>query len=369
MDPTEILERTTKGRLRVLNERLAPGHLLFGPRHIVLGVNNFCNLRCVMCDVGTGDDGTNFGANLVGAKTRSMPIELFRRIADEAAGLHPRPKLALAFTEPLAWKPLGEALDYARSLGLRVSVTSNGLLLMAKAQELAEGRCSELAISLDGPAPIHDAIRRRKGSYARAVEGIEGLSAMPGAPPVSIYCTITERNIGWLRSFLDGLKGLGLKRVGLIHNNFITEELAALHNGAYAGLLGATASNVFEASPTEIDVEVLSAELTEIAAGSYPFPVLIQPGLTTAQELTTYYRRPEQFIGRRCNDINRILMIDPDGEAIPAHGRCFRFPVANVRDRSLREIWNHPNLAAARQTLNRAGGLLPACSRCCGGFN
>ena len=69
-------------RLRALNERLFPDRLVFGPTHVILGVNNFCNLRCVMCDVGTGNSETNFGANLVGAQTRSMPIELFRHIAD-----------------------------------------------------------------------------------------------------------------------------------------------------------------------------------------------------------------------------------------------------------------------------------------------
>ena len=37
--------------------------------------------------------------------------------------------LGFAFTEPLAWKPLGEALAYAAGLGLHATVTTNGLLL------------------------------------------------------------------------------------------------------------------------------------------------------------------------------------------------------------------------------------------------
>src|ERR1700744_3864740 len=97
-------------RARRLNERALPGHMLFGPRHIVLGVNNFCNLRCVMCDVGTGHSATNFGGNLMGAHTRSMPMTLFRRIAQETAEFYPAAKLGFAFTEPLAWAPLAEAV-------------------------------------------------------------------------------------------------------------------------------------------------------------------------------------------------------------------------------------------------------------------
>lgn len=356
-------------RLRALNERLLPGHLMFGPKHVVLGVNNFCNLRCVMCDVGTGNAKTNFGANLVGAKTRSMPVELFRHIADQVARYYPHAKLAFAFTEPLAWPPLAQAIAYAQTLGLSASVTSNGLLLPRRAAELAEAGCAELAISLDGPEAVHDAIRRHKGSYRRAIEGISAITALPGAPAVSVYCTITDLNVGSLHSCVEGLRGLRLRRVGLIHNNFVTEDLAAVHNRTYGAILAVTPSNVFETDPTRIDIETLSDELSRIAATDYPFEVATQPRLTSADDLRTYYRQPGTFIGRRCNDINRIIMIDADGEAIPAHGRCFRFPVANIRDTSLRDIWNHAELAAARRVLNRAGGLLPACSRCCGGFN
>src|ERR1700679_3782855 len=122
--------------LRKANERLLPGNLIFGPAHIVLGVNNFCNLHCRMCDVGTGNDETNFGANLVGAKTRSMPLELFRQIADEVAATWPRAHLGFVYTEPLAWQPLGEALAYASQRGLYTSVTTNGLLLPRRAQEI-----------------------------------------------------------------------------------------------------------------------------------------------------------------------------------------------------------------------------------------
>jgi MoaA/NifB/PqqE/SkfB family radical SAM enzyme len=355
-------------RLRALNERLLPGRLVFGPTHVILGVNNFCNLRCVMCDVGTGNSETNFGANLVGARSRSMPIDLFRHIADAVVAFCPGAQLAFAFTEPLAWPPIGEALAMAKARGLSSSVTTNGLLLMRHLDDLAHGRCRELAVSLDGPQDVHDAIRRRPGSYARAVEGIEALAARPGAPDISVYCTITELNVGSLRLFLREMGRLPLKRVGLLHNNFVTEGLAEAHNALYGGPLHATASNVFLTDPARIDLELLAEELQEIERTAYPFGVRIQPGLTSLEALETYYRRPETPVGRACHDVSRMLMIDADGEAIPVHGRCFRFPIGNIREQSLASIWNHTQLAELRRALHRAGGLLPACSRCCSGF-
>lgn len=338
------------------------------PAHVVLGVNNFCNLHCVMCDVGTGNGDTNFGANLTGAKTRSMPMELFRLVADDMAGFCPDARLGFAFTEPLAWKPLGEALAYASSLGLFATVTTNGLLLPRRAAELAGGRCRELFVSLDGPAAIHDDIRRHIGSFARAVDGIRLISALPGAPEISVFCTISEYNVGYLGQFLCEIRDLPLKRVGFIHNNFVTPAQADQHNIAFGGTFDATASNTFQSDPARIDVERLAGELSEIKASVYPFNVAVQPDIISSAGLNTYYRHPEIFIGNRCNDAGRILMIDADGESIPVHGRCYRFPIANIRDVGLSRLWVHESIVSLRRALADAGGLLPACSRCCGGF-
>lgn len=354
--------------LRRVNERYLPEHLFFGPTHVVLGVNNFCNLRCVMCDVGTGNDETNFGANLVGAKARSMPLELFRRIADEMADFCPTAHLAFSFTEPLAWPPLVDALKYAQDRGLYASVTTNGLLLPRRAEQIVAAGCVNLSVSLDGPQATHDRIRRRVGSFAKAVEGIRVVAAMQGAPNMGVFCTISEWNVGHLRQFLCDMSDLPIKRVGLMHNNFITGPQAQNHNVFFEGAFHATPSNIFESDPTKMDLELLSVELTEIAKSKYPFPVTIQPNRIEVSDLHTYYLRPDVFIGRRCHDATRILMIDSDGEAIPVHGRCFRFPIANIRTHSLKQIWNHEKQSELRRTLRRAGGLLPACSRCCSGF-
>jgi len=346
----------------------APAEPASRPAHVVLGVNNFCNLRCVMCDVGTGNGETNFGGNLTGASARSMPIDLFRRIVDDMADFCPDARLGLAFTEPLAWRPLGEALAYASAIGLYTTVTTNGLVLPRRAGELAGGRCRELFVSLDGPEAVHDRIRRHPGSYARAVEGIKAVSALEGAPDISVFCTITEWNVGTLKDFLLGMSSLPLKQVGLMHNNFVTGAQAEAHNLIHGADFTATASNVFDSDPGRIDLDRLASELGEIGASTFPMKVRIQPNLAALDDLITYYHRPEVFIGRRCNDVHRIMMIDSDGEAIPVHGRCYRYPIANIHDTSLQDIWGHEKIAALRTALDQAGGLLPACSRCCGGF-
>jgi Fe-coproporphyrin III synthase len=356
-------------RVRRLNEIILPGHMMFGPAHVVLGVNNFCNLRCVMCDVGTGNSETNFGSNLTGAKVRSMPWDTFKLVADEAHGLWPRAHLSFVYTEPLAWPLIGRALHYARKLGQWTSITTNGLLLPRWAKEIVSARCGAVSVSLDGPQDIHDRIRRKIGSFARAVEGITTLASLPDRPRIGVYCAISEYNVGSLRQFLDDIRDLPLQEVGLLHTNFVTTQQAEDHNRKFGDVLYATPSNVFEVDPARVDLTQLSDELLEISASRYKFNVRISPNFSSLQDLSVYYRHPEIPMGRECRDAFKSLMVDPDGEIIPVHGRCYRFPIANVHDGDLKSVWNHEKVSRLRKLLSQSGGLLPACTRCCSAFS
>ena len=357
-------------RIKRLNEVIAPGHLLFGPHHIVLGVNNFCNLRCRMCDVGTGNSETNFGANLTGAKARSMPWEIFQRVADDAHKNWPKAHLGFVYTEPLAWPLIGKALHYAKRLGQWTSITTNGLLLTRWAKEISDAHCGAVLVSLDGPEAIHDRIRRKEGSFSRAIEGIEALAALPNPPTIGVYCTISEYNTGALVEFLESIRSLPIQEVGILHNNFVTAAQAESHNGQFGGELRATCSNIFETDPARIDLEQLSEELIAISAtSSYKFKVRISPNLISRTDLSVYYRQPEVSFGRACRDAFNTLMVDSDGEIIPVHGRCYRFPIANIRDGGLSQTWNHKKISRLRKLLSEQGGLLPACTRCCSAFS
>lgn len=355
-----------RDRIRRVNERLMPGHLTQPPQTVVLGVNNFCNLYCRMCDVGTGNAETNFGANLVGAKTRIMSLDLYGRVLREMRTWCPRSLLAFVYTEPLAWPHMAEALTQAAEAGIRTQVTTNGLLLPRHAEAIARAGCEAVVVSLDGHEAVHDFIRRKQGSYARATEGIATLRAQPNAPPVTVVCTITEWNVGHLAQMARGLAGLDIARLLIIHNQFVSEDIATAHNRAHPAL-EATASNVFESNIAAIDLEALSRDLDEVAGLSLPFPVQIQPDRIALDALREYYDAPEAYVGTGCTDPFRIAMVDADGEVIPAHGRCFRFPVGNIEDQPLSTLWNAAPMAALRRELVQAGGLLPACSRCCGG--
>jgi radical SAM protein with 4Fe4S-binding SPASM domain len=321
-----------------------------------------------MCDVGTGNPETNFGSNLTGSKLQSMPWETFKRVADEAHTLWPRAHMAIVYTEPLIWPLIGKALHYVGERGQWASITTNGLLLSRWAKEIAAARCKGIGVSLDGPEEVHDQIRRKPGSFKKAVEGIEALLSQPNPPKVEVYCAISEYNVGSLARLLDDLRRLPLHRVGLIHTNFVTAKQALDHNRDFGDVVYATPTNVFEVDPARVDVERLSEELQQIFATRYPFEVIVNPKFTSVEDLTVYYRHPEIPVGRACRDAFNSLMVDSDGEVVPTHGRCYRFPVMNIRDGGLGRAWNHEKIVQLRKELSRSG-LMPACTRCTAAFH
>lgn len=355
-------------KLRRANLRYWPRRLFLPPEWLVLGVNNACNLHCKMCDVGTGRDDSNFARNLIGTQPRDMPLELFERIAAQAAAHYPRVRLGFAFTEPLMWPHLVPALRLARERRLFTELTTNGLLLERLAETLAEAGLDDACLSLDGPADVHDRIRGRQGSFERARRGLERLLACRPRPQVGVFCVVTAWNQRRLREFAESFADLPLRALGFMHTNFTTAAMAETHNARWGRDFPATVSNVDEFDPLAVDSAALAAEVERVRALRLPFPVSFSPELRSADAVARFYRRHAEFIGRGCADAARALLIKSDGSVIPAHGRCYDVSIGNLWRQALPEIWNSAGAARLRVTLQRAGGLLPACARCCSAY-
>ena len=359
-----VLTRT----LKKINKTVKPEKLYFGPEYIILGVNNVCNLHCKMCDVGTQNLETNFAQNLVGSHPLNMPIELFKKIIDQTAKNYPKAKIGYAFTEPLVYPHLRESLLYAKEKGLETTITTNALNLKRKADDLLDGNLKELFISLDGLQETHNYIRGNKQSFQKALEGINYLSQFENSPEISIYCVITEWNYKELTQFVDFFADKPIKHLGFMHQNFITKEVADGHNAFYGNTYKATHSNIEETDFSNIDIGVLHEGIQSIRNKKYHFSTSFSPEINELDRLNTYYFKPEVKLGRTCNDVFTNVMIKTDGTVIPAHGRCYNSTMGNLHENTLTEIWNSSLYGDFRKELVKAGGLLPACNRCCSAF-
>lgn len=355
-------------KLKSANARFFPQHLFYNPDWLVLGVNNICNLHCKMCDVGVDYNQSNFFQNLMGARPINMPLELLQQVFDQAARYFPNVKIGYAFTEPLIYPHLIESLWYADERQLYTAITTNALNLKRHADGLLSTQLDDIFISLDGPQDIHNHIRGHKSSFQRAVQGMEVLFEHEKAPGISIFCVITEWNIGHLVEFVDYFKDFPIKQLGFMHTNFTDASIAAIHNQQVGEHYPATASNMEEINIANMDMDVLWEEMQVIKSREYAFPVTFSPEVNSREHLDVFYHHPEILMGKRCNDAFANIMVKSNGDVIPAHGRCYNLTIGNLYENNLKTIWNDKVISRFRQSLNKAGGLLPACSRCCSAF-
>lgn len=354
--------------IKKANQKILPKNYFFSPEWIVLGVNNVCNLHCKMCDVGTKTLETNFAQNLIGTHPLNMPLDLLKKIIDQMAFYYPNSKLGYAFTEPLVYPYLQESLEYANSKNIKTTVTTNALTLKQNASKLVSGGLSELYISLDGPQEIHNNIRGHAKSFQKAVEGIEEIFRINSKQSISIFCVITEWNIGYLKEFVAFFNQFPLQQIGFMHTNFTPQSVADAHNLIWKTKYEATASNVEEINIDNYNLDVLWEEINEIKNEKFNFSVSFSPEIEHKEKLMEFYLNPEKKIGKICNDVFSNIMIKSDGSVIPAHGRCYNLTLGNLNAENLKEIWNSKVLNQFRADLINNGGQLPACSRCCSAF-
>lgn len=355
-------------KAKYINQTVFPQKLFYGPEWLILGVNNTCNLHCKMCDVGVDYQQSNFFQNLVGTRPLHMPLELFKKIADQASAFYPGVKLGYAFTEPLVYSQLYESLKYASSKGLFTSITTNGLSLRKWADKLCDADLGEINISLDGPPDVHNHIRGYHQSFEKAIEGIDYLFSQKKHPQISVFCVITQWNIGRLVEFADLLRKYPLKTLGFMHTNYTPDYLADSHNSQFGSLYHATASNMTDIDLSQYDLHLLHNETEQLRSTDYPFKIAFSPEIYDESSLREFYQRPEKKFGKRCFDIFRAVMIKSNGDVIPAHGRCYNLTIGNLYEQDLKQIWNSRVISDFRKAVNNSGGLLPACSRCCSAF-
>ena len=183
----------TDPRMKALLERLPI---------LVLEPHNRCNCRCVMCDIWKRTEAQEISA-----------AELERHLADiERLGVE-----WVVFTggEPLMHSDLFRLSTLLRDRGIRTTILSTGLLLERNAARIV-GSMDEVIVSLDGPAKIHDEIRRVPGAFESLAKGVRALHEIAPEFPISARCTVQARNAAHLRATVQAARDLGLRSLSFL---------------------------------------------------------------------------------------------------------------------------------------------------------
>ncbi len=331
-DSKQLMRMSSRGYFNFL--RIA-GARSFSLQGVMLFLALRCNLDCSFCSIGSGAfiDWRNSQADM----ETDRALDVIDQISDIQAL---RPKLRFYGGEPLLHPDFHYIVKHARKRRVKWSITSNGVFVKDQIDSFINTGCSDLTLSLDGPAEAHEKIRGASGIFSRIKEGIMELTKKKrgdGIPKISVNCVICRENQNVLKDFLAELSEWGVSSVSLQHTGGRFSEVSQ-----------------------DVDLDSLDETLTSIRTQSdrYPFPVIISPDLEK-ERLRAYYKNPDYLFGRKCILPWLALLVLPNGDSMI----CFE-NVGSLRQDSLKAVWNSPTANAFRKRIHNQS-LPDYCSRCC----
>ena len=232
-------------------------------------------------------------------------------------------------------------------------------------------------MSMDGCSPeIHDEIRGVKGSWKKAIIGIEALleerrAANSLFPKLKIHFTITPQNYTTIREFyhfymerfpdVDFIKfhvrrfattEMGVKYFELMQDEFNTNCLSYLGNFSEDSFV--------KECVNDIDVEALYDDIKWVLTREKSAFL----GPTDKEEFIRYFKDPAYVPAKRNCFCSRSMSIQPNGDI----ANCGDYPdlnYGNIRNDKLEDAWNSDVARKWRSHLKGKPnpGVLAKCSR------
>gem|GEM_PF-555348 len=162
------------------------------PERLSLMIISRCNLRCKFCDVPE----RNYHKSEL-SKDEAI------RIMDSAVRLGVK-QLDITGGEPLLHKDVFEIVAYAASVGLKVTLSTNGILIKKYMPQIVESDIACVTVSVDGFADTHNDLRCYSGNYSEIIESLEYLKLKKKGVAVSFV--VTNQNIQELEKLHDFFK-------------------------------------------------------------------------------------------------------------------------------------------------------------------
>jgi MoaA/NifB/PqqE/SkfB family radical SAM enzyme len=309
---------------------------------LILNVHNRCNCRCVMCDIWKRTEDAQLDA---------ADLERHR---DSIRSLGVR-HVVLTGGEPLMHGDLDKLCGFFRDLNIRLTLLTTGLLLQRRAETVAT--CfDEVIVSLDGPQPVHDQIRRVPGAFKLIESGIAAVRRR--APKLRISCrtTVQKANHLALRSTVLAAKQLALDRISFLSADLSSQAFNRSQPWAVdrQDEIALTWSEL-HALEEEIEFLLVSCE-ADIGTGFVAENEHKLRGLANRFREHLDHSRPKAPL---CNAPWVSAVIEVDGTVRPCF---FHSPVGSLRRATLEEAINSDAALTFRSSLNVADN--PVCRSC-----
>jgi MoaA/NifB/PqqE/SkfB family radical SAM enzyme len=311
---------------------------------VILMPHSRCNCRCVMCDIWKA----NRNGQEIPRETLEAHIETFRRLNVQW--------VVLSGGEALMYSDLWSLCELLKSLNVRITILSTGLLLKRNAADVVRW-ADEVTVSLDGSPDVHDAIRRVPRAFERLAEGVRAVKELDPRFPVHARCVIQSENYADLPNIIDTAHAVGLDRI-----SFLSVDVSSEAFNRPAPWSDERVADV-ALSPNEVEEfeRIVEDTITRYAADFASGFVAESPD--KLRRLPRYFAAlngsgdfPETF----CNAPWVSAVIETDGAVRP----CFFHDAydGNVNEQPLEEIINSPQAIEFRRNLDVKTN--PICRKC-----
>ena len=201
-----------------------------------------------------------------------------------------------------------------------------------------------ITVSIDGPQAIHDGIRGRNGSFARALDTWTRLREIAGLD-VYVGTTVTSSNIGHLQALEERLTEAVPDFTGdEWHCNWMQESEHFFGNQDIEG-------------PTRVATDnVVATHLRRRGLPRHP-TALMELGFLANLE---FYLAGEPT-GIPCQSLRSTCFISEEGDVYPCH--VWNRPLGNLREQDIQTLWDSQAVRTARDEVKRleCGGCFTPC--------
>ncbi len=240
-------------------------------------------------------------------------------------------------------------------LGIQVTLLTAGTLLSREAELLASV-VDDVIVSLDGPAAVHNRIRRIPRAFELLMNGVQDLRRFRPELVVRARCTVQRENHASLRATVQAAKDLGLNSISFLAVDAVSD--------AFNHPQGWTEPSADSVILDGQQIETLEKEVEDLIH-EYASDLRSSFVVETPEKLRRIVRQFRVYLGQaqpvapRCNAPWVSAVVSAEGDVRP----CFFHPAfGNIRSHSLEEIVNSPQALKFRAELNVAEN--PICQRC-----
>jgi len=327
--------------------------------HYYMEVTRRCNLRCKMCQYIDWLENVPIKKQMEGELSTQEWLDVVNQVQRWAL---------ITFTggEAFVRKDFMEILTQA-SRKARTHFISNTTMMPEDRAEavvgLAPKRLGGLGFnfagtSIEGPGERHDEIRKMRGAWDRSMKGIRLLRDIRDrsgkkCPMIHVTTVIQQANVDVLH-----LMPKMVAEVGVDVLNLVTET--RMHDLTDLGEVDPQVYNFEDLTWPRVDRRQLAEALDRTMIEAREAGIELRMPRMPRAELLDYYDDVrldlEQY---ECRNAWNTLFIGRQGDTYP----CWIRKVGNVREHSLKELWNNATMREFRQTCQKK--LFATCPGCC----